>query len=252
MNFIETHKAFLITALISATVVLALFSFSLTKKAESISESYYKMEPQTADELEKIERIKELEAREQANAETNEAYNEDKAFDEVMNNFKSLSNDHQNSSKTIETPSEASVEDLNDVQTAQSNLNASKNYAIKEKERHTFNKANDILAMHSSEKDKKSKLGNKSSSVSFSLVNRKKVKLPPPVYLCEVSGKIVVNITVNANGNVTDTYINSSSSSDNQCLIDAAKLYAEQAVFSPEVGKKKQIGSITYYFKGKN
>lgn len=210
------------------------------------------MEPQTAQELEKMERIKELEAREQANSGTNEAYNEDKAYEEVMNNFKSVSNDRENVSREVATPSEASVEDLNDVQTSNSDYNASKSYAIKEKERHSFNKANDILAMHSSEKDKKTSLGNKNSSVSFSLVNRTKVKLPPPVYLCEVSGKIVVNITVDSEGNVTDTYINSSSSSDNKCLVDAALEYAGSALFSKDANNNKQIGSITYYFKGKN
>lgn len=252
MDFIEKHKALLITALIAGTVLLALFSFQLTQKADFISENYYEMEPQTPEELEKIERIKELEAREQANAETNEAYNEDKAFEEVMNNFRSMSNDNQNVSKEVEAPSEASVEDLNDVQTSNSDFNASKSYAIKEEERHSFNKANDILSMHSSEKDKKTKIGNKSSSVSFSLVNRTKVKLPPPVYLCEESGKIVVNITVNSEGNVIDTYINSSSSSDNKCLIDSALQYAKSAIFSKDASKNKQIGSVTYYFKGKN
>ena len=51
-------------------------------------------------------------------------------------------------------------------------------------------------------------------------------------------------------GQVIDTYINSSSSSDNQCLIDTAIEYAENAVFS-DANSKSQIGSITYYFKGK-
>ncbi|MEM6514988.1 MAG: TonB family protein, partial [Bacteroidota bacterium] len=94
-------------------------------------------------------------------------------------------------------------------------------------------------------------ISNKNSSVSFSLKGRKKVKLPPPVYLCETSGKIVVNIKVDTNGLVTDAYINSSSSTKNQCLVDSALDYAKNARFSSDAAKTEQIGSITYYFKGK-
>jgi TonB family protein len=104
--------------------------------------------------------------------------------------------------------------------------------------------------MHSTKKGSENSKGNSASRVSFSLSNRSKVKLPPPVYLCETAGKIVVNITVNAEGQVTDTYINSSSSSDNQCLIDTALEYAQNAVFS-DAERKSQIGSITYYFQSK-
>jgi hypothetical protein len=104
--------------------------------------------------------------------------------------------------------------------------------------------------MHTHKKSETNSISNANSSVSFSLKNRQKVKLPPPVYLCETGGKIVVNITVNGQGQVIDTYINSSSSSKNQCLIDAALDYANTAIFST-ANRKRQIGSITYYFKSK-
>ena len=106
--------------------------------------------------------------------------------------------------------------------------------------------------MHSSIKTKNDNKANRNSSVSFSLKNRDKIKLPPPIYLCEVTGKIVVNINVNSNGLVTDTYINSTSSTNNQCLIDHAIEYAQNAIFSSDASIKTQIGSITYYFKGKD
>ena len=54
MHFLEKHKALLITALITGTVILAMFSFSLTKKAEFLAESYYEMEPQTIEELKEL------------------------------------------------------------------------------------------------------------------------------------------------------------------------------------------------------
>ena len=250
MHFLEKHKALLITALITGTVIFAMFSFSLTKKAEFLAESYYEMEPQTIEELKELEEQKILE---QTNAETNQAQNEDTDFKEMMRNFKSVNTNEVNeTTEPPETPQEESSETEDDVLTSNSNVNASKNFAVKEQERESFNKAKDILAMHSAKKSEENSPSNKNSSVSFSLKNRTKVKLPPPVYLCETTGKIVVNITVNAQGQVTDTYINSSSSSKNQCLIDNALDYAQNAIFSVDASTKSQIGSITYYFKGKD
>lgn len=250
MNFIEKHKALLITSLISGTLVLAMFSFNIKKKTEFISESYYELEPQTIEELEKLERLKALE--ENSNPKTNQAFNEDEAFKEMMRNFKSVNSDDINeTSKEVSEPTEDTSEQPENLLTSNtSNSTSSKNYALKETERNTYSKANDILTMHSTTKDDKNSKSNANSSVSFSLSNRSKIKLPPPVYLCDQNGKIVVNITVNENGIVTDTYINTSSSTTNQCLIDHALEYAKNAVFS-SANRKSQIGSITYYFQGK-
>ncbi|MGS2725453.1 energy transducer TonB family protein [Psychroserpens sp. BH13MA-6] len=252
MNFVEKHKALLLTSLIAGTIVLGLFSLHIKKKTEFIAESYYEVEPQTEEELKELERIKALEELENASPKTNQAFNEDKEFKEMMRNFKAVNaNDTRESSEDRQTPEEESSENPDDLLTSNGPLNSSKRYALNEEERKTFNKTNDILAMHSSKKDDKNIEGNASSSVSFSLSNRNKVSLPPPVYLCEENGKIVVNITVNENGVVTDTYINSSSSSKNQCLIDHALEYAQNARFS-KAQRQSQIGSITYYFQGKN
>lgn len=248
MNFVEKHKALLITFLITGTLVLAMFSFSLKKKSVFIAESYFEIEPQTEAEIEELERIKELE---NANAKTNQAFNEDEEFKEMMRNFKSMSSHHDDErQEQPEEPSEETSQNPEEVISSNTPYNSSKTYALKDKERKTFNKANDVLAMHSAKKESENSKGNSASRVSFSLSNRSKVKLPPPVYLCETAGKIVVNITVNAEGQVTDTYINSSSSSDNECLIDTAIEYAQNAVFS-NAERKSQIGSITYYFQSK-
>lgn len=72
-----------------------------------------------------------------------------------------------------------------------------------------------------------------------------------PRYLCETGGKIVVNITVNEKGIVTDASINGSSNSSNQCLINRALEYAKEALFDTS-SKTKQIGTITFMFKGKS
>ncbi|WP_299225455.1 hypothetical protein [uncultured Psychroserpens sp.] len=250
MSFIHKHKALLITLLISGTIVFTMFSFHIKQHTQFVSENYYEIEPQTIEELKQLEA---LEAMEKAKAETNQAFNEDEEFKEMMKNFKSMSDDDLNETTQEQ---EESIEDVsetpNNILTSNTSYNNSKAYAVKEKERQSFNKAKDILAMHSPKKSEEKSKGNRNSSVSFSLRNRDKIKLPPPVYLCEVTGKIIVNITVNSNGVVTDTYINSSSSSNNQCLIDHALEYAKNAVFSSDANTKSQIGSITYYFKGKN
>lgn len=251
MNFLDKHKALLITFLISGTIVLAMFSLHIKKASEFITESYYEIEPQTIEELKALKEA--LKAEKAAESNTNEAFNEDQEFKEMMRNFKSVtSNDFEKTIEEQEEISEETSETPDNVMTSNSNYNSSKTYAINEKERRSFNKAKDILAMHSPKKNDDDSKSNRSSSVSFSLRNRTKVKLPPPVYLCEVTGKIVVNITVDSNGLVTDTYINTSSSTDNQCLIDHALEYAQNAIFSSDAATKNQIGSITYYFKGKD
>ncbi|WP_425076685.1 hypothetical protein [Psychroserpens sp. S379A] len=250
MKLLDQHKALLITLLISGTLVLAMFSFHISKNTQFISESYYEIEPQTIEELKALEQ--QLKAEEASKASTNEAYNEDEEFKEMMKNFKSMaSNDFEKTTQEQENISEEVSETLDDVITSTSNYNSSKSYAINEKERESFNKAKAVLATQANKKTDNTR-ANRNSTVSFSLKNRTKVKLPPPVYLCETTGKIVVNITVDSNGLVTDTYINSSSSSSNQCLIDHALEYAQNAIFSEDANTKSQLGSITYYFKGKN
>src|SRR5690606_31576387 len=62
---------------------------------------------------------------------------------------------------------------------------------IKDEELSSFSKVNELL------KKQRSESVNTRSTISYSLVNRTKVHIPVPVYLCEVDGKIIINITVN-------------------------------------------------------
>lgn len=90
----------------------------------------------------------------------------------------------------------------------------------------------------------------RNSSISFSLRGRNAISIPNPIYTCDLPGKIVVNITVNAEGRVTETSINkASSSTDNKCLTERALEYAKNAVFSQLAGRNEQPGTITYNFK---
>jgi outer membrane biosynthesis protein TonB len=90
----------------------------------------------------------------------------------------------------------------------------------------------------------------RNSSISFSLKGRSAVFIPNPIYTCDTGGKVVVNITVNANGDVVKTSINkAASTTSNECLTDQAREYAEDARFSRLVGRNSQPGTITYNFQ---
>jgi len=90
----------------------------------------------------------------------------------------------------------------------------------------------------------------RNSSISFSLRGRNAISIPNPIYTCDLPGKIVINITVNAEGRVIETSINkASSNSDNECLTERALEYAANAVFSQLTGRNEQPGTITYNFK---
>jgi len=95
-------------------------------------------------------------------------------------------------------------------------------------------------------------LAARKTSVSYSLVDRNNYKLPPPIYTCIEGGKVVINIKVDALGNVTDAALNEKSSgTSNGCLVDNAITYALKAKFSGDSGKASQKGTITYLFQRK-
>jgi len=94
-------------------------------------------------------------------------------------------------------------------------------------------------------------LKNRRTSISYSLVDRNANYLPPPIYTCENGGKVVINITVDRGGDVTEVSFNEKSSSTNDyCLIENAKAYALKANFSRST-KNGQLGTITYLFQEK-
>ena len=94
-------------------------------------------------------------------------------------------------------------------------------------------------------------LAKRRTSVSYSLVDRNNYRLPPPIYTCIEGGKVVVNIEVDANGNVIEADFNDKSSgTDNGCLVDNAIKYALRAKFSSS-SKTSQKGTITYLFQSK-
>lgn len=247
MKFTHTHKALLITALISGIVVMAMFSFHITKQAALITESYFEITPPTPEEEKLLEN---LEALEKASSKTNNAYNEDEEFKKLMKNFKSLS--HDDFKNNTKTPQKTSASESETTTSSQSVITSNtEGQSISQKELNAYKKAKAVLAMHSDKKEDKNEKGNSASTLTYSLKGRELIRYNTPRYLCEDSGKIVVNITVNASGKVTDTYINTSSSTTNQCLTQHALEYAESVIFDSAT-LKSQIGTITFYFKGKS
>ena len=94
-------------------------------------------------------------------------------------------------------------------------------------------------------------LKDKRTSITYSLVDRSHFELPPPIYTCEEGGKVVINIKVDADGNVFDAQFNASSSNTSDfCLVENAKAYALKSKFTT-ASKSSQLGSITYLYQSK-
>ncbi|MCB0480567.1 MAG: hypothetical protein KDC83_04000 [Flavobacteriales bacterium] len=93
---------------------------------------------------------------------------------------------------------------------------------------------------------------NKATNITYYLKNRTEgaIGLQNPVYLCEVGGKVVVDITVNQFGDVISARVNTSlSETKDACLFEAAKESALLSTFNEDQGaEEKQRGSITYVF----
>lgn len=244
MELIDKHKAGIITFLITGIVVFGMFSFHIKKQSDLIAESYYEVEPITPEELKQLE---ELEALEKAMKTTDQASNENEEFKEMMKNFKSMNaNDFENTNKELE---KEAFKEENDVVTGESSYNTSSGYSVNQEELEKYRKAKDVLAMRSSDK-KEDKKSNTVSTLTYSLKDRTLLDYDTPRYLCEYSGKIVINITVNGQGRVMEAYLNNSSTSTNECLIDAALDYAKIVQFDTSA-TPSQLGSITFHFKGK-
>ena len=239
MHLTNQHKALLITFLLSGTVVLSVFNFSLIQQQKNVAESYYEMEPEeelTEEEIKLLEALEKLNA---SKAETNNAFNETQQSKQFAQAY-----------KPIAPPQDYEYPKSNSDNAGDNAYEAKKiepiDPAIDKDKLSSFDKVNDLL------KKQQEDGNNARSTISFSLKNRTKIHIPIPVYLCEVDGKIVINITVNSDGSVTDAYVNTSSNSNNECLIEHALEYAKESVFSAAPSKPSQLGSITFYFIGKH
>ncbi len=238
MNFKYSYRAFLITSLLTGSLVLFLFSVSLSKVQEENNEETYDvvMAPEEIipEELAIAERTPE-----KVKIETNRAYNEAEKF------ISSIENENQELTETTE----GKLQQMSDA-IEEANNSWSKGMSFTEKP-----KKEKKTKFSNSESAKKNeavvKGGNRNTTISYQLVKRTAMDLPNPVYTCYGSGKIVINIEVNSLGKVVkNSYNKTASTTGNSCLIDAALDYSKHARFNTVASKASQLGTITFNFPG--
>ncbi len=244
MNLIDQHKALIITFLISGIVVFGLFSIQLKLKGNLLTESYYLLEPEpeiTKEELQKFEDL--------TGPSTNKAFNEDQEYKDMMRNFKTVSaNDFERTTKALEEAKASEVQEETSLNKSYANSDA---YALKSEETKSYKKLQEELNKRLENKKQADEHAKAKSTLTYSLKGRTLTYYKTPRYLCEYGGKIVVTISVNGSGDVNDAYINGSSNSNNQCLLDHAIEYAKSVQFNTSE-RTDQLGTITFLFKGKS
>ena len=224
MNFNYSYRALLITSLLVGGLVLLMYGFKLSKKIEAMGESYdiEILEEELMSEQEMENPL------EPAKIKTHRAFNEAEKF------ISELENEREN-------PSEEMNQKLSEIDKAIARANTKPVMAI-----------NDIDPIKKPFlAPKESNSNEKNSSNSFRLVDRDVLYFPNPIYTCDSSGTIVLQIEVSASGKVVKAIYNAiRSNTQNECLIDQAIQYAKEARFTAASQKPIQLGTITYHFPG--
>ena len=96
--------------------------------------------------------------------------------------------------------------------------------------------------------EKKPKYYKGPTRINFFLKNRTERYIDIPVYKCQGSGKVVVDIVVNQNGEVVSTSVASANTSE-ECIINTALQSASISLFNIDLNADpRQKGTITYEF----
>lgn len=236
MDFFDKHKALIITSLLFAVLMLALYNFNLSSNNKATAEMLVDLEQYKLDQQEpEPQKQEETPQENRRNIQTHQAYNQDKESRETDFNNKLNEIFEKNSAEQDQAENEETE-------------GSEGNYAVSRKNAEEKRKKSD--GDNSAEEASQKSAIYDYSSISFSLKGRSAVKIPNPVYTCDTAGKIVINITVDANGYVIESSVNKgSSTSTNECLTDRALQYSAGARFSKLPGRNSQPGTITYYFK---
>jgi hypothetical protein len=87
------------------------------------------------------------------------------------------------------------------------------------------------------------------SVLSYNLGGRKAMRLPIPVYQCRGGGDVTIRIEVDRRGYVVGTAIHAAVSTNNTCLIEAARRAAQTSRFAADSkAPERQQGRIVYRF----
>lgn len=233
MRFNYSYRAFLLTSLLLGGLVLILYSIKLKSGAPQNDEITYDVELAEEDDFLEEEQLEEI--LQQTQIETHKAYNEAEKF---------------LSASRKATTSEDLDKKLAEIDEAISKVEQTKIGVAPPQPKKSDNKPQDKANSKdiSHQEDEGS---NRRTTISYRLKNRKDIDLPNPVYTCSGSGKIVITIEVNARGDVKKCSFNKNASTTNdQCLIDAALEYAAKAKFTADTSRKNQLGTITFNFPG--
>jgi len=86
--------------------------------------------------------------------------------------------------------------------------------------------------------------------IFYDLPGRYHIELPIPIYKCEGSGTVVINIIVNQKGYIVDFEQDiDNSSAEDPCLADAAAEALKKTRFNPDnLAEQRQSGTITFHF----
>jgi TonB family protein len=236
MDFFDRHKALIITLLIFAVLFLSLYNLNLSNNIKKTRELLVDLDNFKIEEVKEEEEPEEMvEAKPSENIETHQAFNQnekarDANFNEQLNEIF-----QKNSAAQLESTDENASSSVGSHDLASAKK-------IEPKKQSDGNKSSEDISAQKGGIDR--------SSISYSLKGRTAIDIPNPIYTCDRSGKVVINITVNENGRVISTSVNkSSSSTNNECLTEQAEEYANQAYFSSMPGRTSQPGTITYNFK---
>lgn len=237
MDFFDRHKALIITSLLFSVIILTLYSFSLSNNNQKTRELLVDLENFRAEQPEE----KEPEPEETPEATTRPTTLTHQAFNE--NTEARNENFDRQLQEIFEKNSASQEETTEDENTATTGTHGMRSSTSEEtKKKSDGNRVTEKISTQTGGMDR--------SSITYNLVGRTAVDLPNPIYTCDRSGKVVVNITVNDQGRVLTTSINkAASTTSNECLAEQALQYASQAVFSSLSGRKNQPGTITYNFK---
>ena len=232
MNFDYSYRAVIITCLLFGSLFLILYSAKLGK-GFPVDESTHDIEyndefPLPEDELASLNS-------EDLNIETNKAYNEAEKFISEL----------EASENTID-------EKIAQLDAAIDDTEFGSDEGLKEA-REKLRETREIARRQRSANMQAGGSGNRNTTISYDLENRRDLIIPNPVYTCDAGGTIVINIQVNALGKVTKTSFNKkASSTQNGCLIESAEIYAKKARFNTAPRVENQKGTITYNFPGQN
>lgn len=241
MDFFDRHKALIITTLIFSILILSMYNINISNESKKLRETLIQLNDLRPESPPEEQRPEPEEPEppapqpERPAFETHRAYNQNQQ--ESQRNLESRLDEIFQKNAAEQEASEAESTQPSKGEIA---LNNSKQQERK--------KASEGDNTRTETSVKKGTMRN--SSISFSLLNRTAVDIPNPIYTCDRQGRVVVNITVNANGDVIKTSINkNASTTSNECLTDMAQEYAASARFSRLAGRDSQPGTITYNFQ---